>query len=95
MNLSRRFILFVSLPVLACLGLLSILLYTVSSLALEAEHEKRLLANAGQAQGLIVQEIERVKSDMTTLLASGLLDLYFMYTGHIVVERFLLLMIVW
>jgi PAS domain S-box-containing protein len=80
MKIVTRFILFVSLPVLCGLVAMSILLYVVSSRALEDEYEKRLSASARQAESLMMDDIERVRSDLITLQASRLLDRYFMYS---------------
>jgi len=79
MTISQRFMVFVTLPVLTCLVIMSLFLNFISSRALEVEHEKRLFANARLARVLMMEDIEGVKGDLTTLLASRLLERYFMY----------------
>jgi len=79
MKILYRFHLFVLVPALLCLIILSTLLVRLSSNALVAEQDKRLRLITRQTRALMELSLKRVENDLTTLLASGLLGQYFMY----------------
>ncbi|OGQ99586.1 MAG: hypothetical protein A2521_16975 [Deltaproteobacteria bacterium RIFOXYD12_FULL_57_12] len=79
MKILYRFHLFVLLPALLCLVVLSLLLARLSSNALVAEQDNRLRLITLQTRSLMELSLTRVENDLTTLLASGHLGQYFMY----------------
>ncbi len=79
MKIAHKFILFILVPVVVSVVLLSIGLYHLSSKALKEEMDRNLFHTARHIQNMIEGEIEKVKGDLVTFLANNSLEEYFMY----------------
>ena len=79
LRIATKFILFILVPVVISVVLLSIGLYHLSSNALKEETDRRLFYTARHIRDLIEGDIEKVKGDLLTFLANKSLEEYFMY----------------
>jgi len=79
MKIATKYLLFVLVPVVISVVFLSIGLYRRSSHALTEEVGRRLSYTARHIKNMVEGNIERVKSDLLTLLANKSLEEYFMY----------------
>lgn len=79
MKIATKYLLFVLVPVVISLVVLSIGLYFRSSHALMGEVDRRLSYTARHIKNMIKGNIEKVKGDLLTLLANKSLEEYFMY----------------
>ncbi len=79
MRLLYRFHLVIILPTVLCLVVLSAFLYQLSSRALIKEKDRALQLSVWHARHLMEASLNRVKNDISTLLAGRLLEKYFMY----------------
>ena len=79
MKIATKYLLFVLLPVVISVVVLSIGLYRRSSHALMEEVDRRLSYTARHIKNMIEGNIEKVKDDLLILLANKSLEEYFMY----------------
>jgi PAS domain S-box-containing protein len=79
LKIATKYLLFVLVPVVISVVFLSIGLYRRSSHALMEEVDRRLSYTARHIKNMVDGNIEKVKSDLLTLLANKSLEEYFMY----------------